>query len=150
MFTPFFYRFIFSVLPLFLWRWTGLQTKQNFEPHRHNRHIGGFHIEVLINFFYVCISMYLCGSGSQRPNSSTTFRVEPYFQCNDSQEQRVDSFLKYWIFFNTAGELNLFLLTVTLASLVWINFKPMKSDFFRLTISAIHVLFLLLLLSSYV
>lgn len=71
------------------------------------------------------------------------------FNLFDTHAQRVDSFLKHWIFFSTIGELNLFLLTVTLGSLVWINFNPMKSDFFRLAISAIHVIFLLFLLFSY-
>jgi hypothetical protein len=71
------------------------------------------------------------------------------FNLYDSQEQRVGSFLKYWIFFKTAGELSVFLSIVTLGSLIWINFKSMKIDFFRIGISAIHIIFLLFLLWSY-
>ena len=71
------------------------------------------------------------------------------FNLYDTHEQRVGSFLKYWVFFKTAGELDLFLLVVTLGSLVWINFKSMKSDFFRIGISAIHIIFLLFLMWSY-
>jgi hypothetical protein len=66
-----------------------------------------------------------------------------------TQDQKVNAFLKYWLFFNSIGSLHLFIVTLTLASLVFINFKPLKSDFLRLTFSTIHIIFLFLIAFSY-
>ena len=71
------------------------------------------------------------------------------FNQFESHELRVTSFLKYFLLFSSGHGLDLFLSALTLGSLVFINFKPLKNSYFRLILSAIHIVFLLLLSFSY-